>query len=79
MSGKVETELRALMDEIGIDLAPTGDVVFADLELDSLTVMDFCIALEERYDLTVEPADLLQQATLRNLAQFIATKLPERG
>jgi acyl carrier protein len=82
MSDKIESELHALMGELGIaaaDTAPSGDVAFAELDLDSLTVMDLCVALEERYDLVVEPADVVKQATLRNLARFIATRRPERA
>jgi acyl carrier protein len=78
MSDKVENELRAMLDELGLAEIDDGqDVVFADLGLDSLTVMDLCVALEDRYDFAVEPADVIEQATLTNLARFIATKRPE--
>lgn len=80
MSDKVETELRAMLDELGLAEIDDGqDVVFADLDLDSLTVMDLCVALEDRYDFAIDPADVIEQATLRNLAGFIATKRPERA
>jgi acyl carrier protein len=80
MSDKVENELRAMLDELGLAEIDDGqDVVFADLDLDSLTVMDLCVALEDRYDFAIEPADVVEQATLLNLARFIATKRPERA
>jgi acyl carrier protein len=80
MSDKVENELRAMLDELGLAEIDDGqDVVFADLDLDSLTVMDLCVALEDRYDFAIDPADVVEQATLLNLARFIATKRPERA
>jgi acyl carrier protein len=82
MSEKIETELRNLLDELGLakaDDGATDDVAFADLELDSLTLMDICVSLEDRYDLIIEPADVVKQGSLRNLALFIAARRPERA
>lgn len=80
MSDKVETELRTLLGDLGLAKIDAGqDVVFADLDLDSLTLMDLCVALEDRYDFVIEPADVVKQATLGNLARFITTRRPERA
>ena len=82
MSEKIKTELRSLLDELGLtksDGDVMEDIAFTDLELDSLTLMDICVALEERYDLVVEPADIVKQGSLQNLAGFIAAKRPERA
>jgi acyl carrier protein len=80
MSDKVETELRTLLDDLGLAQVGAGkDVVFADLDLDSLTLMDLCVALENHYDFAIEPADVVKQATLSNLARFITTRRPERA
>ncbi|MBK1867743.1 acyl carrier protein [Aestuariivirga sp. YIM B02566] len=83
MSEKIETELRNVFAELGlIEAAPgdvTEDITFADLNADSLTLMDLCVALEERYEFIIEPADVMKQATLSNLARFIATRRPERA
>ncbi|QIG46847.1 acyl carrier protein [Nordella sp. HKS 07] len=83
MSEKIEAELRNVLNELGLVQDVAGevdeDIVFADLNADSLTLMDLCVALEERYDFIVEPADVMKQATLSNLARFIATRRPERA
>lgn len=83
MSEKIEAELRSVLAELGmIDTAPgevTEDIIFADLKTDSLGLMDFCVALEDRYEFIIEPADVMQQATLSNLARFIANRRPERA
>lgn len=83
MSEKIEAELRNVFTELGLLEAAPGDVAeditFADLNADSLTLMDLCVALEERYDFIIEPADVMKQATLSNLARFIATRRPERA
>lgn len=83
MSKKIESELRETFSELGLlEDAPgevAEDVVFADLKVDSLVIMDLCVALEDRYDFIIEPADVMKQATLSNLAHFIATRRPERA
>lgn len=83
MSEKIEAELRDVFTEVGmIQETPGGvteDITFADLNTDSLALMDLCVALEERYDFIIEPADVMKQATLSNLARFIATRRPERA
>jgi acyl carrier protein len=83
MSTKIETELLELFNELGLDVEkkdpPVDDIVLADLGADSLTIMDLCVALEEKYDFTVEPADVMRQGTVRNLAAYIAGKLPEQA
>lgn len=83
MSEKIASEIRSIFSEFGfLDAGSPGDardVVLAELDLDSLAVMDLCIALEERYDFIVEPAEVMKQATLLDLARFIASKRPERA
>jgi acyl carrier protein len=83
MSDKIEAELLYIFNEVGLTNAERGqvaeDIDFADLAADSLAVMDLCVALEERYDLIIEPADVMRQATLRKLARFIAGKQRERA
>lgn len=83
MSEKIEAELRNVLAELGLVQAAPGevteDVTFADLNADSLALMDLCVALEERYEFIIEPADVMKQATLSNLARFIATRRPEQA
>ena len=83
MSAKIEMELIEMFKELGLldqkGGPPADDIVLADLGADSLAVMDLCVALEDRYDFTVEPADVVKQATLSKLALFIASRRPERA
>jgi acyl carrier protein len=83
MSKKIEAELFDIFKELGLITQeggpPADDIVLADLGADSLTVMDLCVVLEERYDFIVEPADVMKQATLSKLALFIAGRRPERA
>ena len=83
MSEKIEAELRNVFAELGLVETASGevteDIVFADLNADSLTLMDLWVALEERYEFIIEPADVMKQATLSNLARFIAARCPERA
>jgi len=83
MSEKIEAELRNVFVELGLIEAAPGeiaeDIIFADLKSDSLTIMDLCVALEDRYEFIIEPADVMQQGTLSNLARFIAARRPERA
>lgn len=83
MSQKIEAELRNVFAELGLIEAASGevteDVAFADLNVDSLALMDLCVALEERYDFIIEPTDVMKQGTLSGLARFIATRRPERA
>lgn len=83
MSEQIEAELRHVFVELGLVEAAQSevmeDITFADLNADSLTLMDLCVALEEKYDFVIEPADVMKQATLSQLARFIATRQPERA
>ena len=79
MSEKTQSELIEILAELGLVGADVGtqDIVFADLDADSLALMDLCVALEERYDFVIEPADVMKQATVQNLARFIEEKRPK--
>ena len=57
--------------------AETPAVEQPAIEVSSLTLMDLCVALEERYDFVIEPADVMKQATVQNLARFIEEKRPK--
>lgn len=48
-------------------LAGTADFPVADLRMDSLSAMEFCIVLEDRWGLSVSPADVNQLGTLGQL------------
>lgn len=56
--------------ELGVEdayLAGTADVAIADLQMDSLSAMEFCIVLEERWGLSVPPSDLARLGSLEDL------------
>lgn len=58
--------------ELGVEeayLAGTCDVEIVDLQMDSLSAMEFCIALEERWGLSVVPADVARLGSLDGLRQ----------
>jgi acyl carrier protein len=79
MSEQTQSELIGILAELGL-VEPDkvkGDIVFADLDADSLALMDLCVSLEERYDFVIEPADVMKQATVQNLARFIEEKRPK--
>lgn len=47
------------------------DVPFAELEIDSLAVMELCIALEASLGVSVAPADLLAVGSLGALVRHV--------
>jgi acyl carrier protein len=78
MGETTETKLIELFAELGLvaDEGETKEIVFADLEADSLALMDLCVELEERFGLVIEPADVLKMETLQKLARFIDERSP---
>ena len=61
--------------ELGIDqqfVDGTADLALDDLRMDSLSAMEFCIALEERWQLSVAPEDVGSFGTLGQLAAILA-------
>jgi acyl carrier protein len=81
MIDKLELELRGILAELGLIEAGTNeaeDISFADLKLDSLTLMDMCVHLEAQYDFIIEPADVIKQASVRNLAHYVASRRAAR-
>jgi acyl carrier protein len=71
-------DLVSIMVELGLfkdDAAAARDIPFADLGMDSLTVLDLCMQVEEKTGLSLEPGDLVEHPSLDALAAFLA----ERG
>jgi acyl carrier protein len=46
-----------------------------DLEVDSLFLVQLAIALEERFNIQIEEADMSEVKTIRDLADHIAVKI----
>ena len=49
-----------------------ADTNFVDLDMDSLTALDFCVGLEDAIGGIVEPADLVEHPSVNALAQHLA-------
>jgi acyl carrier protein len=67
------TRLR-LLDGRSDLAAGEADLNFVDLGMDSLTVLDFCMQLEDRTGLSIEPADLVGHPSLNALAALLEEK-----
>lgn len=65
--GQVEDARRQQLLASGDD-----DLDFVELEMDSLTALDFCVNLEDALKRTVEPADLIDHPSLNALARHLA-------
>jgi acyl carrier protein len=52
----------------------TVDLDFAGLTLDSLLLLDFCVRLEERTGIAVEPVDLLSVSSLNEFVKRVAPR-----
>lgn len=61
---------------IGQFVAGTGDVDLAELDLDSLGAMEFCIYIEVNHGVSIVPDTLREIATLGKLAGIVARDLP---
>ena len=61
-----------LITELLAKNATTGDLVLAELELDSLSVIEICMHLENALGMPVEPVDFLQYPTLNALSEHFA-------
>jgi acyl carrier protein len=68
----VEDELREMLEQqLGRPVELTSDTrIVDDLELDSLAVMNFVMAVEDRYDISI-PLDRI--AEVETVADLVAT------
>jgi acyl carrier protein len=53
---------------------PSIDVMFAELELDSLAAIECCMALEEDIGIDIDPADLAIHDSINKLAEHIVQR-----
>jgi acyl carrier protein len=53
---------------------PGVDVMFAELELDSLAAIECCMALEEDIGIDIDPADLAIHDSINKLAEHIVQR-----
>ena len=57
-------------DRLRADEAADLDLI--NLSFDSLTLLDFCLELEERTGLIVDPADVLAETTLNAVVKLLS-------
>lgn len=83
MTAPTRTDIVALLHGCGVftlreyaieDKFLAGDVDFAiaDLQMDSLSAMEFCIALEDRWSLSVSPTEIDRLGSLGDLLARLA-------
>jgi acyl carrier protein len=71
-------ELRALFSEITeIDDIPTQKSL-KDLGVDSMMALEIVTAIEKKYAIKIEEAELDQVATLEKAASLVATKVASK-
>jgi acyl carrier protein len=54
----------------------TAETALATLDLDSLTVLEVALHVEQEFGTTLEPDDLLQAETIGDLARVAESHLP---
>jgi acyl carrier protein len=53
-----------------------ADATFVDLQVDSLSTLDLCLALENTFGIAVDPAHLVRHPSVNALSRHIADVLP---
>jgi hypothetical protein len=56
-------------------LAGTGDIAFDDLEMDSLSRMEFCISIELNCDVSIVPETLETLTSLSDVVRLLESHL----
>ena len=51
-----------------------ADLSFSELEMDSLAAMEFCIEIEERSGVEIDPADLIRYPSVVALASMLSAR-----
>jgi acyl carrier protein len=82
-----EDELRALVLDALAGVAPEADLAHLDpredlreqLEIDSMDLLNFVIAVHERTGVEIPEADYPRLATLDSALAYLAARLPRRG
>jgi acyl carrier protein len=74
---EVVNEVRSVVagyTESGVDITETSELV-ADLEIDSLVAMEVVADLEDRFEMTIDEAELQDAATLGDVVAAIENRL----
>lgn len=66
------TELKEVHVNPQIDLSgKPSDIIFSELQLDSLDILSLAMALEEAFDIEIEINELPRDASLTALSDFL--------
>ena len=70
--------LLAPFNEKGVELKPTTDIS-ADLNIDSVTVMDFVMEVEDHFDIDIPLNVLSETRTMNDLVGVVETRMEKRA
>ncbi len=71
----LKEELRALIAEIAEKDEIPDDVAFKDLGIDSMMGVEIVAAIERKYQVKIEDAELVEVTTLNNSMALVQKKL----
>ena len=75
MSTNLKEELRELIAEIAEKDEIPDDVAFKDLGIDSIMGVEIVAAIERKYQVKIEDAELAQITTLNSSMELVTKKL----
>ena len=70
--------LLAPFNDTGVELKPTTDIS-GDLNIDSVTVMDFVMEVEDRFDIEIPLNILAETRTMNDLVGVVAERMQRRA
>lgn len=80
MSNTLEQLRRLACHELGMDdAALKNDVTFAELGLDSLMLVDFMFAVEDKFHIEIDHETAMKQPTIAGLATIVDTQLAAKA
>jgi len=53
---------------------PSADIAFSELEMDSLSAMEICMAIEEASGIEIDLADLAAERSVNGLARLLLSR-----
>jgi len=67
---------RIVVEQLGRDPKEvTLDTTFADLEVDSLDVVELIMSLEEEFEISISDEDAMSFTNMRELVEYIQSKV----
>ena len=73
--------LRCLKDIVECEPSPlSGDTrLDCDLELESIQLVEFQVALEDEYDIELDPMTLLELNSLKDIVKHVVARISDRS